>query len=95
MLGKKSAAKSVDPDLPPFPWSLDYLWTFFHEFSQGLTANGMGPVMASWRDVQDWCEVMLLDLEPWEKKALVRLANLRASIQSEEKPKPTDRANKN
>jgi hypothetical protein len=54
----------------------------------------MAPVQAGWRDVQDWCEVMLLDLEPWEKKALVRLANLRASIQSEEKPKP-DRANKN
>jgi hypothetical protein len=53
----------------------------------------MGPVMASWRDVQDWCAAMLLDLEPWEKKALVRLANLRAAIQSEEKPKPS--ANKN
>jgi hypothetical protein len=47
----------------------------------------MAPVMASWRDVQAWCEAMLIDLEPWEKRALIRLSNLRASIQSEEKPK--------
>lgn len=93
-MGRKDLAKKSIPDLPPFPWALDYLWTLFHEFSHGLTSSGMGPVMASWRDVQDWCDVMLLDLEPWEKKALVRLANLRAAIQSEEKPK-SDRANKN
>jgi hypothetical protein len=53
----------------------------------GLTANGMAPVMAGWRDVQAWCEAMLLDLEPWEKKALIRLCNLRAAILAEEKPK--------
>lgn len=47
----------------------------------------MGPRMASWGDVQDWCEAMRLDLEPWEKKALIRLSNLRAAIHSEEKPK--------
>jgi hypothetical protein len=93
MLGKKSAAAAVDPDLPPFPWALEYLWTWFQEFAVGLKSDGMAPVQAGWRDVQDWCEVMLLDLEPWEKKALVRLANLRAAIQSEEKPKPG--ANKN
>lgn len=87
MFGNKAAAKEADPDLPPFPWALDYLWTFFLEFSTGLVANGMAPVMASWRDVQDWCAAMQLDLEPWEKRALIRLSNLRASIQSEEKPK--------
>lgn len=53
----------------------------------GLTSTGMAQVQASWMDVQAWCAAMLLDLEPWEKKALVRLANLRASILSEENPK--------
>lgn len=86
MLGKKSAAKAVDPDLPPFPWVLDYLWAWFLEFSIGLKSDGMAPVQAGWPDVQAWCAAMMLDLEPWEKRALVRLANLRASIQSEEKP---------
>jgi hypothetical protein len=89
MMGNKKAAAAADPDLPPFPWALDYLWSFFLEFSMGLTSNGMGPVMAGWRDVQDWCAAMRLDLEPWEKKALVRLSNLRASVQSESKPKST------
>lgn len=86
MLGKKDAAKRADPDLPEYPWALDYLWRLFDEFSMGLAPNGIGPVMASWRDVQDWSAAMLLDLEPWEKKALIRLANLRASIMSEKKP---------
>lgn len=87
MFGNKAAAAQAEPDLPPFPWALDYLWNFFNDFSMGLTSNGMGPVMASWRDVQEWSEAMCLDLEPWEKTALVRLANTRASIMSEEKPK--------
>lgn len=87
MFGNKAAAKEADPDLPPFPWALDYLWNWFLEFSMGLTSDGMGPVMAGWRDVQDWSAAMCLDLEPWEKRALIRLSNLRAQIQSEEVPK--------
>lgn len=87
MFGNKVAAKQADPDLPAFPWALDYLWSFFLEFSMGLTSNGMGPVMAGWRDVQDWCAAMCLDLEPWEKRTLVRLANVRAMILSEEQTK--------
>lgn len=66
---------------------LEYLWELFGEFSMGLASNGMGPVMASWRDVQDWCGAMCLELEPWEKKVLIKLANHRAAIMSEEKPK--------
>lgn len=87
MFGNKAAAASADPDLPPFPWVLDYLWDFFQEFSMGLVANGMAPVMAGWRDVQAWCEAMQIDMEPWEKRAIIRLSNMRAAIQSEEKPK--------
>lgn len=30
---------------------------------------------------------MCLELEPWEKKVLIKLANHRAAIMSEEKPK--------
>lgn len=74
--------------MPEFPWALDYLWTLFLEFSEGLTANGMAPVQAGWNDVQQWCAAMLHDLEPWEKRAMIHLANLRASILAEKKPKP-------
>lgn len=47
--------------------------------------------MADWRDVQAWCEAMSLDLEPWEKRAIIRLSTLRASVQSEEKPKGSNK----
>ncbi|MCK1583271.1 hypothetical protein IVB03_27835 [Bradyrhizobium sp. 168] len=86
LLGKKSQAKAVQPDLPEFPWELDYLWGFFNELSYGLKSDGMGPVMASWQDVQAWSAAMQVDLEPWEKKVLVRLAWINAGIQSEKKP---------
>lgn len=80
MIAKPIAA--LDP-LPPFPWAVSHVWDWFHEFSVGLKANGMAPVMAGWDDVQHWCQAMRLDLEPWEKRLLVRLANLRAGVQSE------------
>jgi hypothetical protein len=79
---KPKPIAALDP-LPAFPWVLDHVWQWFHDFSLGLKTNGMAPVMAGWDDVQHWCQAMLLDLEPWEKRLLVRLANLRAGVQSE------------
>jgi hypothetical protein len=79
---KPKAIAALDP-LPPFPWAISYVWDWFLEFSQGLKANGMAPVMAGWGDVQHWSQAMRLDLDPWEKRLLVRLANLRAQVQSE------------
>ncbi|WP_445490193.1 phage tail assembly chaperone [Rhodopseudomonas sp. RCAM05734] len=79
---KPKPIATLDP-LPEFPWAVSHVWDWFHEFSIGLKANGMAPVMAGWDDVQHWSQAMRLDLEPWEKRLLVRLANLRASVQAE------------
>lgn len=79
---KPKPIAALDP-LPPFPWAISYVWDWFHEFAGGLKANGMAPAMAGWDDVQHWCQAMRLDLDPWEKRLLVRLANLRAGVQSE------------
>lgn len=67
-----------------FPRRLGYLWGYFNELTWGLTANGMAPPMASWRDVEDFCSSQRLPLTPWEKTVLVRLAAMRASIVSEQ-----------
>lgn len=75
--------KIIIPVTPPFPFQVEYLWNWFLEFCWGLKSDGMGPTMADWGDVQDWCAAMRLDLEPWEKRLLVRLAYLRAVIDSE------------
>lgn len=73
---------------PAFPWQLEYLWAWFLEFSFGLKQDGMGPPTASWVDVEAWCSAMRLDLEPWEKRTMIRLAHLRAVVLSERKPQP-------
>jgi hypothetical protein len=54
----------------------------------------MGPAMASWGDVGDWCREMHHDLEPWEKKTMVRLSQLRAIVSSEPTAKPTPTSGK-
>lgn len=90
-LGIKPKPIAALEPLPPFPWAVAHVWDWLQDFSIGLKANGMAPVMAGWSDVQHWCQAMLLDLEPWEKRLLVRLANLRAAVQAEadaEKSKP-------
>jgi hypothetical protein len=86
-MGIKPKSMPADSDAPEFPWALDYLWSHFADLCQGIKSNGMGPQMADWADVQSWCSAVQLDLDPWEKRALVRLSNLRAAIHSEEKPK--------
>jgi hypothetical protein len=93
---KPKKAAALTAEAPEFPFALDYLWLMFGEFSQGLAPNGMGPVMAAWRDVQAFDQALDLSLEPWEKKTLIRLATLRAVIQSEpQAPKPDGAQNKN
>jgi hypothetical protein len=79
---KPKPIAALDP-LPEFPWALAYVWDWLHQFSEGLKATGMAPVMAGWDDVQHWSQAMRLDLDPWEKRLLVRLANLRAAVQAE------------
>ncbi len=68
---------------------MNHLWELFNEFSTGLKSNGMGPLMADWRDVEAWCDAMRLDLEPQEKRAIIRLARLRADISAEDARKQT------
>lgn len=46
----------------------------------------MGPPMASWVDVQAWSVACGLSVAVWEKRVLIHLGYLRASILSEKKP---------
>ena len=72
------------PAGPPFPVELGYLWRHFIELSQGLSGGGFGPAVITWADLRDWQEQMGVALELWEKRALMRLGNLRALILSEQ-----------
>lgn len=59
----------------------------FLELSLGITSNGMAPPVITWVDVQAFDIAGDHGLQPWEKRMLVKLGNLRASIMAEEKPK--------
>lgn len=70
----------ANPSLPPFPFEVGYLWDWFNEFSWGLTPNPHGPATATWGDVLEWSESADVETEPWERRALVRLAGERARV---------------
>lgn len=88
----KARAKKVLPDMPPFPWALVDLWDLFLELALGVGSNGMGPPVVTWLDVEAFDRAADHGLSPWEKRALVRLGSVRASVMGEEmgkhKPKP-------
>lgn len=85
-LGRHDLAKEARPSRPKFPHRFAYLWDIFNDFSFGLKADGMGPVMASWQDAIAFCMATDTALRPWEMRALLKLANARAGALSE-KPK--------
>jgi hypothetical protein len=66
---------------------LSYLWDHFNDLTYGLRANGVAPVMASWGDIRDWCEVCQLSLEVFEIKAIARLCYARAMVSFEDQAK--------
>lgn len=87
MLGKKppkALAPIVEPE--PCPQGGEALWQWFNEIACGLDANGFSVPVISWMQLDAWCRLRNVTLEPWEAWALVQLGMLRASVLSE---KPT------
>jgi hypothetical protein len=68
---------------PEFPALLGYLWGWFQELSLGLAPTGFGPAVVTWEALRAWREIMGIDLQAWEARALVALGMLRASIAAE------------
>ena len=76
-------APSLAEISPQFPDLLDYLWQWFQELSLGIAPTGFGPAVITWETLRSWREIMGIDLEAWEARALVMLGMLRASIAAE------------
>ena len=77
-------AKQFVPEPPDYPDALLYLRDLFQELAMGLEQNGMAPATVTWLSLQAWQQEMLIDdLETWEKRVLVTLGVMRSNIQSE------------
>lgn len=55
---------------PPMPAALRYLWNHFVQLDRGRTGNGFGPNPVTWGEIKAYCEVMRVQLDPWEVEAL-------------------------
>lgn len=88
-LGRKKTAEIESDDGPSCPSELGYLWNYFQEVSEGISAGGFGPAVVTWTDIYFWRVQMGIELAAWEAKAIVQLGNLRAVIASEKQPTAT------
>lgn len=82
-LGMKQAAAAVDPEGPPFPEPLSYLWLWFLKHSMGLLDGGEGHPRITWEGVRAWSVQMRIDLEPWEAELMVMLSHIRVNLHAE------------
>jgi hypothetical protein len=82
-MGNKKAAAQANPEGPPFPEPLDYLWSWFNVHSRGLASGGEGYPPVTWEGLRAWSAQMHIDLEPWEAETLITLGFMRVNIYAE------------
>ena len=64
----KRTGKTLDgPDLPT---ALRYLWNHFIQLHNGRGGNGFGPNPIAWSEIRAYCDVMRVQLDPWEVEAI-------------------------
>ena len=86
-LGITPNVVTVSEPAPPFPFQVEYLWNWFTEIMDGVAANGMTVPILTWDNIATWAQLMELDPEPWECRALIRLSNTRAIVFLDEQKK--------
>jgi len=89
-LAGKKMPKALAPvvDVEPCPRGAELLWAWFNEIACGLDGNGFSAPVISWMQLDAWCRLRNVTLEPWEALALVQLGMLRASVLSEKQTTP-------
>lgn len=85
----KKAAAAVDPEAPPFPEPLDYIWAWFSGHSAGMAQGGMSYPVITWEGLHAWSVQMRTDLEPWEADLMINLSCIRSNIHAEKMAKKT------
>jgi hypothetical protein len=85
----KKAAAQADPEAPPFPAPLDYLWAWFVSHSRGMAAGGVSYPVITWEGLLAWRTQMHINLEPWETDVMINLSLIRANVNAEKTAKKT------
>lgn len=67
-----------------FPDVASHLWATFIELHDGRTYGMSGPNPLSYDIIKAWCELMGVDLSPWEITIIKSLDNLWIKITGEE-----------
>lgn len=70
----------------PLPWCLRGLWSHFKVLS-GTRAAGMGISPISFTEIQSWCWLNGIQLNPWEVDMVLAMDNVATNIMMD-KPKP-------
>jgi len=84
LLGKTKAAALIDPEGPPFPEQLGYVWLWFSQHSMGLAATGMSYPVITWEGLWAWSQMLRIDLAEWEVDLMMQLSCIRANVHAEQ-----------
>lgn len=67
---ERQTGRKFQAQPPPIPTELRYLWSTFLSLSRARGNNGFGPNPLSFTEIEAWCRLMHIRLDPWEVDTL-------------------------
>lgn len=66
----RATGKKVDENAPKLPHEMRYLWRTFVSLHRARGSNGWGPSPITWSDLDAYCRLTGVALDPWEVEAI-------------------------
>jgi hypothetical protein len=73
---RRKAELEAEISLPPYPLSLDYLWSIYSRLRRRKGAGQFGPLPIEWPDIEAFCRIGKISLSPWEIEIIETLDDL-------------------
>lgn len=62
--------RKLDDNAPKLPREMRYLWRTFVSLHRARGSNGWGPSPIAWSDIDAFCRLTGVALDPWEVEAI-------------------------
>lgn len=66
----KVRGRKLDDNAPKLPPEMRYLWRTFVSLHRARGSNGWGPSPIAWSDIDAFCRLTAMTLDPWEVEAI-------------------------
>lgn len=66
----RMTGRSLNDNLPKLPREMRYLWRAFTSLHRARGSNGWGPSPIAWSEIESFCRLTGVALDPWEVEAI-------------------------